>query len=295
MTLEIDAALVQHLIRNQFPQWADLPVKPVARGGWDNRTFHLGDTMTVRLPSAAGYAAQVAKEQRWLPYLAPRLPLPIPTPLAQGEPGQGYPFPWSVYAWLEGEPAASARMDDLTTFASSLAAFLTVLQGVDATDGPPPGEHNFLRGAPPSVYDNDVQRVLVLLEGRIDVQAARAVWDAALEAKFTGAPVWFHGDVAVGNLLVRDGRLSAVIDFGCAGVGDPACDLVIAWTLFQGESRDTFRTGLNLDAATWARGRGWALWKALITLAGIVQTNAAEAANTERIIAEVIADHQETQ
>jgi aminoglycoside phosphotransferase (APT) family kinase protein len=292
VTLEINTSLVQRLIHDQFPHWAHLPINPVARGGWDNRTFHLGSDMLVRLPSAAGYAAQVAKEQRWLPYLAPRLPLPIPAPLAQGEPGQGYPYPWSVYTWLEGEPAATARIADLEQFAVDLAGFLTVLQGVNATDGPLPGEHSALRGAPPSVWDADVQRALTLLEGRIDTRATRTVWDAALEAKFTGAPVWFHGDVAVGNLLVNDGRLSALIDFGCAGVGDPACDLVIAWTLFTHQSRAAFKAGLNLDAGTWARGRGWALWKALITLSGLTTTNAAEAQYAQTIIERVLEDHQ---
>jgi aminoglycoside phosphotransferase (APT) family kinase protein len=292
MTLPIDVPLVRRLIERQFPEWAKLEIKPVMNGGWDNRTFHLGSAMSVRLPSAEGYAPQVAKEQRWLPWLAPQLPLPTPAPLALGAPGEDFPFPWSVYAWLEGETASFEPIANLPRFASDLARFLQALQGVDATNGPPPGQHSAFRGAPLAHYDAETRAALSKLEGRIDTVAASDVWNTALEAAWNGKPVWFHGDVAVGNLLLKNGELSAVIDFGCAGVGDPACDLVIAWTLFTGEARDTFQTGLQLETATWARGRGWALWKALITLAGIVQTNAPEAANAQEIIARVIQDHE---
>jgi aminoglycoside phosphotransferase (APT) family kinase protein len=290
--LRIDVPLVRDLIETQFPRWAQLEIQPVVNGGWDNRTFHLGRDMTVRLPSAEGYAPQVAKEQRWLPYLARQLPLPVPTPLALGAPSAAFPYPWSVYAWLEGETATRARIADLTEFARALAGFLETLQGIDATDGPPPGQHSAFRGAPLMVWNDGTQRALELLSGVIDTRAARAVWDAALETTWQGAPVWFHGDVALGNLLVDHGTLSAVIDFGCAGVGDPACDLVIAWTLFAGESRKAFRSALGLDESTWARGRGWALWKACITLAGIIETNAAEALTAQTIIDEVIDDHR---
>ena len=290
--MTIDASLVRRLIASQFPQWAKLEIKPVVNGGWDNRTFHLGQHMTVRLPSAEGYAPQVAKEQRWLPFLAQHLPLPIPSPLALGAPGEGFPYPWSVYGWLKGETASLENIADLTRFASDLARFLTALQSVDATDGPPPGQHSAFRGAPLAHYDAETRAAIAKLEGRIDTAAAGKVWNAALEATWRGKPVWFHGDVALGNLLVNNGELSAIIDFGCAGVGDPACDLVIAWTLFTGEARDAFQSTLQLEAAAWARGRGWALWKALITLAGVAHTNAAEAANAREIIARVSEDYE---
>jgi aminoglycoside phosphotransferase (APT) family kinase protein len=232
----IDSSLVSRLISAQFPQWADLPVRPVRFGGWDNRTFHLGEYMTVRLPSAASYALQVEKEQRWLPRLAPHLPLPIPAPLALGRPGEGYPWHWSVYRWHEGEIATHASIADMAAFATALAEFLATLQQIDAIGGPPPGEHNFFRGGPLAVYDHETRWALDALEGRIDTAAARAVWEEALSATWTGSLVWFHGDIASGNLLVEDGRLSAVIDFGTSGVGDPACDLSIAWTMFQDET-----------------------------------------------------------
>lgn len=288
----IDAALVRRLIAAQFPQWAGLDIAPLLPGGWDNRTFHLGQDMTVRLPSAASYVLQVEKEQVFLPTLAPHLPLPIPVPLARGVPGEGYPWPWSVYRWLPGETATDERIGDLTIFAQDLSRFLVALRQVDPSGGPLPGAHNFFRGGPPGHYDAETRRALVALEGRIDTQAARDVWQAAISARWRGPPVWFHGDISWGNLLVEDGRLSAVIDFGTSGIGDPACDLAIAWTLFRGASREAFRAGMGLNAGTWARGRGWALWKALIVYAGFSGTNSEEAEKSLRVIEEVLADHR---
>jgi aminoglycoside phosphotransferase (APT) family kinase protein len=290
--VKIDVALVRRLVAAQFPEWADLPIRPVESGGWDNRTFHLGERMSVRLPSAAPYALQVAKEHRWLPKLAPLLPLPIPVPLAMGHPAEGFPWPWSVYRWLEGEPATVERIADLSEFAATLAQFLIALQRIDASGGPPPGQHNFFRGGPLAIYDGETRQAIATLGGRIDTDAVTAVWQAALAATWQGSPVWVHGDVSAGNLLVRKGRLGAVIDFGSSAVGDPACDLAIAWTLLQGESRDAFRAALPLDRATWARGRGWTLWKGLITLAEQLNTDPLEADKARRVIDAVLADHQ---
>jgi aminoglycoside phosphotransferase (APT) family kinase protein len=286
----IDAALVRRLIAAQFPEWASLSIRPVIPGGWDNRTFHLGDEMTARLPSAASYALQVEKEQQWLPKLAPLLPLPIPVALAQGRPGEGYPWPWSVYRWLDGETATDERIGDLEEFAAAVAGFLVALQRIDAVDGPPPGQHNFWRGGPLTVYDGETRAALAALEGEVDTVAAAEVWETALAAEWCGEPVWFHGDIAWGNLLVRDGRLAAIIDFGTSGVGDPSCDLAIAWTLFAGGSREAFRDSLRLDDATWARGRGWTLWKALITV--VANSNPVEVLKSRGIIDEVLADHR---
>jgi aminoglycoside phosphotransferase (APT) family kinase protein len=264
----ITAAVVARLVAEQFPAWADLPVVPVAESGWDNRTFRLGDALTVRLPTAEWYVAAVAKEHTWLPRLAPHLPLAIPEPVALGSPGAGYPWPWSLRRWIDGRPAGVDRIADPVGFARDLARFLVALWGVDPTGGPAAGAHSFHRGGALAVYDDETSAALETLGTRIDRAAATRMWDDALAAERTGAPVWFHGDVAEGNLLVDDvGRLSAVIDFGTSGVGDPACDLVIAWTLFDGSSRAAFVEDVGQDAATWARARGWALWKALITLA----------------------------
>ena len=261
----MDADLVRRLVAAQFPHWAGLPVTPVVPGGHDHRTFRLGDELSVRLPSGEGYAQQVAKEQRWLPVLAPRLPLAIPQPVAHGAPGDGYPFEWSVYRWLEGEPAMAGTIADPVGLAVELAGFLRALGAADAAGGPPPGPHNFHRGGPVAFYEAESLRAIETLGGRIPREAALAVWEDAVASPWEGEPVWFHGDVAEGNLLLRDGRLAAVIDFGTSGVGDPACDTVIAWTLLRGRARAAFREALGADDATWARGRGWALWKALIT------------------------------
>jgi aminoglycoside phosphotransferase (APT) family kinase protein len=286
----IDEALVRRLIAGQFPEWAELPITPVEFGGVDNRTFRLGDELSVRLPSGEWYALQVEKEQRWLPRLASRLPLPIPTPVAKGAPGAGYPFSWSVYRWLDGENAGEETIADLTAFAATLASFLRALRSADATGGPGPGRHNFYRGGPLSTYADETVRSIEVLGDEIDGEAATRVWNGAMAATRAGAPVWFHGDVAAGNLLVREGRLAAVIDCGTSGVGDPACDVVIAWTLLHGESRDAFRAGLGVDSGTWSRGRGWALWKALITLVDQRESDPEGAAVSRRVIERVLAD-----
>jgi aminoglycoside phosphotransferase (APT) family kinase protein len=280
------------LIATQCPEWAHLSIKPVELGGWDNRTFHLGVHMTVRVPSAVHYVQQVEKEQRWLPTLAPQLPLPIPVPLAMGRPDAAYPWHWSIYRWRDGEIALTERIADLTEFAATLAEFLVALQQVDTTGGPPPGQHNFFRGGSLTAYDRETRQALVALDGRIDTRAATEVWEAALVATWHASPVWFHGDIAYGNLLVENGRLSSVIDFGTSGIGDPSCDLAIAWTMFEGESRDAFRNTLPLDSGTWARGRGWTLWKALIAAAGMADAKPSDVEKSWRVIDEVLGDHR---
>jgi aminoglycoside phosphotransferase (APT) family kinase protein len=290
--VDIDLSLVRALLLAQFPDWANLPIEPVAYGGWDNRTFRLGDDMTVRLPSADRYSAQVEKEHRWLPKLGPLLPLPIPVPLAMGVPAENYPWNWSIYRWLEGEDATIARIADLRQFAITLAEFLLALQRIDPTGGPAPGPHNFYRGGSLKVYDVQTRQVISDLVGTIDQVTVASVWDAALKSRWRGRPVWLHGDVSAGNLLVASGGLSAVIDFGSTGVGDPACDLVIAWTLFSGESRDVFRTALPVDPGTWFRARGWALWKVLFTLAEERGSDSPKSRKARRVLNEVLAEHQ---
>ena len=255
----VDAGLVSRLVADQFPQWRDQPVVPVEVDGWDNRTYRLGSGLLVRLPTADSYVPAVEKEQRWLLVLAPHLPLPVPEPVALGAPSPDFPRPWSVRRWIEGTPVTPAM--DEERLALDLAEFLVTLRAVDAREGPRAGAHSFFRGGPPAAYDEETRRCLTLLD--LD---DGGVWDAALASSWEGPDVWFHGDVAVGNLLARDGRLAAVIDFGTSGVGDPACDLVIAWTFFGESARETFRSAVGLDEETWARARGWALWKALLGL-----------------------------
>jgi aminoglycoside phosphotransferase (APT) family kinase protein len=297
---DITPAVAARLVATQFPQWADLPVIPVALDGWDNTTFRLGDELCVRLPSADAYVAQVEKEHRWLPVLARYLPLRIPEPVAMGRPGAGFPRPWSIYRWIEGDPASVDRIANLTEFAADLAGFLAALYAIDASGGPPAGTHNFFRGGPLDIYDAQARASIQLLADEINAERATDVWETALASTWDRPPVWVHGDMAASNLLVADGSLCAVIDFGCTAVGDPACDLVMAWTFFAGESGEVFRSGLRFDDATWARGRGWALWKALVTVVHEKERRAdADAAarrfgwrNSARgVINAVLADH----
>ncbi len=272
----IDASLVRRMIDRQFPQWSSLPLQSVEPGGWDNRTFRLGVDMVVRLPTAREYAAQVPKEQRWLPILAPALPFSIPKPLALGEPVADYPWQWSVYSWIDGEPASTGPGSNLAALAADLARFLVALRSADPAGAPRPGGDNFFRGGSLGVYDPEVRRSILILGDQIDTAGATALWDEALESAWNGSAVWVHGDISPGNLLTRLNRLTGVVDFGCMAVGDPACDLSIAWTLFSGESRNAFVAHNAMDSKTWIRARAWALWKGLIIAAGLSKTNAVE-------------------
>lgn len=263
---DLDAAVVHRLVAGQFPQWADEPVRPVGKPGVDNSTFRLGDDKMVRLPRFERWIGQVHREQRWLPVLAPHLPLPIPKPLAQGEPAEGFPYPWSVYEWLPGEPADPAGLTDLRQVAGDLAEFLRALRGIDTTGGPPPESSNGFRGCDlADERDSPVVRYymesrIARLEGVVDTGPIRELWEHTLATPVWSAPpVWVHGDPAPTNLLARNGRLSAVIDFGTLAVGDPAVDLIAAWTLLDADSRKVFRDALELDDDTWTRGRCWGL------------------------------------
>jgi aminoglycoside phosphotransferase (APT) family kinase protein len=289
--IAVDAEQVGRLVADQFPRWSGLPVAPVAAGGWDNRTFRLGDELLVRLPSAAEYALAVAKEQRWLPVLAPSLPVPIPVPRAQGVPGAGYPFPWSVYEWLEGEPASCVPARDPVEFAEDLAGFVVALQGVDASGGPGPGTHNWFRGGSLRTYEAQAHRALAELGREVDRTAALRTWSRAIASRRDGPDVWFHGDLAAGNVLLDGGRLSAVIDFGTCGVGDPACDVAAAWTLLSADGRAAFRERAAVDDGTWSRGRGWALWKTLVTCAARRDAPDRSADDAWRALDEICSEH----
>jgi aminoglycoside phosphotransferase (APT) family kinase protein len=266
---DITVDLVRRLLGEQFPEWAGLPVRPVALDGWDNTTFRLGDEMSVRIPSHDVYVVQVDKEHRWLPELASHLPVEIPRPIAKGQPGCGLPRPWSVYGWIDGEPALiGSGAVDAEALADDLGAFLVALREVPADGGPAAGDASFQRGGPVSVWDEQTRSAVAALGPSIDAAGAIAAWDAAIGARPAAADRWVHGDVTGANLVVRDGRLAGVIDFGCCAVGDPACDLVAAWTMFEGRSRRRFAEAVGYGPDTWARARGWALWRALVSIEG---------------------------
>lgn len=288
MMPEINEALVKCLIEEQFPQWKDLPIRAVENQGWDNRSFRLGKDKVVRLPSAADYAAQVHKENHWLPKLAPLLTIDIPKPIVIGKPSCDYPWLWSIYAWLEGESASTASIPNLPAFAGELARFLLDLHRIDPANGPMPGPENFYRGGSLEHYHDQTQQAVARLKGKIDSPKAIALWEAALKTRWQKSPVWIHGDMSPTNLLVQNGHLAAVIDFGQLAVGDPACDLVIAWTFFVGKSREAFKKSLNLDSDTWLRAKAWALWKALILASGLVKGNDSDVQKSFGLVKELL-------
>jgi len=281
--------LAASLVAEQFPPWAHLPVSLVVPGGHDNRTFRLGEELSIRLPTDDGYVPGELKEHAWLGRLAPQLPLPIPEVVGVGRPSERFPRPWSVRRWIPGETTTWDRLDDPVRFARDLAAFLRALRAADAAGGPAAGAQSFFCGADPAAYDAETRASIEQLRDELDVASVTEVWDRALASRWGGPPVWFHGDVAHGNLLLREGRLAAVIDFGTSGVGDPACDLMIAFTLLSAETRATFRAALGVDEATWTRGRGWALATGLNAYVTYAAVNPRVAAQTTRQITEALA------
>ena len=286
--IETDAALVRRLLAGQFPQWADLRIDPVESYGTDHDIYRLGDHLAARLPRIGWATKQAATEAEWLPRLAPHLPLALPVQLAMGRPSEGYPFDWSVYEWLPGENP-NGTIADLEQAAVDLAAFVTALRRIDTTDAFPrlPGG----RGGPLAESDEGVRRSITQLGDRIDGDATLGSWQESLDARqWDGPEVWVHGDLLPGNLLVVDGRLSAVIDFGGLNVGDPACDLQPAWNVFAGDSRLRFRAELDADDASWLRGRGWALCQAAVALAYYWDTNPGMVRQTSHALAQVLAD-----
>ena len=281
---EIDIPLVQRLLAKQFPHWANLPLKPVPSAGTDNALYRLGKDMVVRLPRIDWAVGNVDKEFKWLPKLAPFLPVSIPTPLELGVPTKDYPWPWSVYRWLEGSNPIVGQIPDPLLMTNDLIAFIHALHKIDLPNGPISN-----RGVPLERQDTETRKALQQLDGMIDVAAVTAIWEAALQVpNWTRSPVWVHGDLSPGNLLIQNGRLSAVIDFGNLGIGDPACDLIVAWNLLPAQIRHAFRTGLGVDEATWQRGCGWALSNALIALPYYKDTNPALANNARHVIQEIV-------
>jgi aminoglycoside phosphotransferase (APT) family kinase protein len=256
----VSGALVQSLIEDQFPHWSRLPLQRMTSTGTDNAIFRLGPEMGVRLPRIERAVQQVGKELEWLPRLGPLLPVAVPTPLAKGEPVRGYPFPWLVYRWLDGEDLQHRHVPDSKRFGQDLAAFVAALESVTATDSPPAGQ----RGQSLLRVDEVTRATIRGLGKDIDGNRAMQVWQSALDAQpWPGPPVWVHGDLLPGNVLVHDGRLTGILDWSSAGVGDPACEGMLAWSL-PPEARAAFRAALNFDAGTWARARGWVVQQAVL-------------------------------
>ena len=284
--MDIDTGLVRQLIESQFPQWSDFPMRPVKRSGWDNRMFRLGDDFVVRMPSAERYVWQVQKEQTWLPLLSTNLSVPIPCVVAEGRPEFGYLWPWSVYRWIEGEDLNETTNQtlDRNELAVSVGHFLKDLHRQDASGGPIPGQKNFFRGGSLQHYDVDTRLYIESLMNIIPSEIALSIWKKALTTSWHADSVWVHGDLEPGNILMHENKLAAVIDFGGCAVGDPACDLVMAWTYFDALSREHFRETLNLDNDTWDRGIAWALWKALFRMMNAKDQRSDEYFSAKRIV-----------
>ncbi|MGN9806229.1 aminoglycoside phosphotransferase family protein [Micromonospora sp. L32] len=279
-----DAGRVRRLLAAQFPRWADRPVEAVPSAGTNNAIYRLGDDLVVRLPRIADAVEQVEFEYDWLPRLAPHVPVRVPEPVALGKPGDGYPWPWAVNRWIDGATATEAD-GGLAGLAAELGGFVSALRRVDAT-GARPG----YRSGPLRTRDAYVRQWTAAARGLVDTDAVLAAWEQALAVpEWHGPPVWTHGDLLSGNLLVEGGRLSGVIDFGAAGAGDPACDALPAWVLFSAETREVFRTAAGFDDGTWARGRGWAL-PFVSALTYYRETNPVMAALGRRAVEAVLAD-----
>lgn len=283
-----DAELVRRLLAEQFPEWAGLPVEPVRFFGTDNAIYRVGEELSARLPRREHDVRQLEKERVWLPRLAPLLPLAVPLPVAFGAPGFGYPFDWAVYSWLEGEPAYEMPPADPRRTADDLASLLAAFARIDAAGRLPPGG----RGGPLVSRDDPCREAIAAIAGEIDAAAATTVWEDALAApEWSGAPVLLHADLDARNLLVTDGRLSGLLDFGTLAAGDPAADVMVAWKMLTPDARERFRRELGVDDATWTQARGWALSQAVIALAYYtMETNPVLVREARSWLAEVLAD-----
>lgn len=286
----IDDDVVRRLLADQLPGLAGRPVRRIASTGTDNAVFRVGDDLVLRLPRIGGAEQQVAREAAWLPLLAPHLPVEVPVPVAVGEPGHGYPFPWLVSPWIDGTDLLAASSDgvrlDEVAVAGELARFLLALRSIDPAGAPRPGK----RGRELAVHDEWVRRCIAGLAHELDVPRAVELWSAALDAApWAGPPVWVHGDLLPGNVVLRDGRLAGVIDWGPTGVGDPACELMIAWSLCA-EARDRLRADLDVDDHTWARAKGWVIEQAVPFIPYYESTLPEAVAFTRRRLAALLAD-----
>lgn len=287
-----DPDLVRRLLGTQFPQWANLPIRRLVSGGTVNAIYRLGAELTVRLPLLESGTETLDHEARWLPLLAPLLPVPIPEFVALGEPAEGYPWRWAIHRWLEGDTLVEGEAADPEGLAHHLAAFVTAMRKAGLDGGP-----SAYRGGPLGTVDTETRSAIDALrrtDELFDNDAILTAWETALAAPdWSEAPCWTHSDLMPSNLLGASGRLAGVLDFGTAGVGDPAIDLIPAWNLLTPAARQVFRDGVDVDDATWIRGRGWALSMAVIQLPYYRHTNPVISTNARYVINQVLAGRRE--
>jgi aminoglycoside phosphotransferase (APT) family kinase protein len=283
-----DAALVIRLVAARFPDWAGLPVEPVESIGTDNAMYRLGDALSVRLPRIHWAVAPLEREFEWLPRLAPQLPFATPVPVALGVPGEGYPWPWTVCRWLDGTHPVAGDVRGADRLATDLARFVRAMRALD-----PAGAPRTAWPRPLHEEDGFIRTTLAALADELAPEFDRIVgiWEDALAApRWSGPLAWIHGDLSPGNLLVRAGRLTGVLDFGAMGVGDPASDLRVAWNLLPPAARSRFRSELGADAAEWRRARGWALLQALAQMSYFEARNPPLVANARHVIAQLVGE-----
>jgi aminoglycoside phosphotransferase (APT) family kinase protein len=283
--VNVDASVVRRLLAAQFPQWADLPISAVQSTGTVNAIYRLGDHLCARLPRVQKWAQDLDKEWHWLRRLAPRLSLRVPEPVGKGHPASSYPFSWAIYGWIDGRPYSDELVDDEHQAAKDLAQFVVELRRIDPVGAPRGGRK------PLPELDAVTRAAIESARGVIDSDAATSAWERALEAPaWKGMPVWIHTDLLRPNVLVHGGRLCAVIDFGGVGVGDPAADVIAAWSVFSHTGRETFRGALDVDDGTWNRARGFALHQAAMIIPYYGETNPGFVALAKRTVEEVLAD-----
>jgi len=283
--IDIDDELVARLVAAQSPQLADLPIRAAQSTGTVNAIYRLGDHFYARLPRVPSRAQDLKKELHWLPKLAPLLSLRVPEPVAKGQPTSDYPFPWAIYRWIDGHPYRDDLVHDECQAAADLAQFVVELRRIDPRGAPQGGRKPLRELDAPTHVAIEASRSV------IDGDAAAAAWARALEERaWDGTPVWIHTDLLRPNLLVDRGQLCAVIDFGGVGVGDPAADVIAAWSVFGRRGRATFRRALDVDDATWNRARGYALHQALLIIPYYAETNPVFVALAKRTVEQVLAE-----
>jgi aminoglycoside phosphotransferase (APT) family kinase protein len=285
--VDIDAGLVSRLVAAQFPRLASLPIGEARSTGTVNAIYRLGDHLYARLPRVGEWARDLEKEWHWLPKLSPHLTLRVPEPVGKGHPAGPYPFPWAIYRWIDGQPYAGELVDDERQAARDLARFVAELRRIDPAGAPRGGRR------PLRELDAATRAAIESSRGVIDGDAAIVAWEHALAAPaWEGTPVWIHTDLLRPNVLVRDGRLCTVIDFGGVGVGDTAADVIAAWSVLGHPGRETFRDALGVDDGTWNRARGYALHQAAMIIPYYDETNPGLVALAKRTVEEVLADYK---
>lgn len=279
----IDEALVTNLLKQQCPELTTFSLANIRHYGTDNSIFRIGDEYAIRLPRVEYAAEQIEREIAWLPKFAPHLPFTIPTPVKIGKPSKTFPYPWYVYSWIEGVDAYNAAPSDLNQLAQNLAGFIKSLWTLDTNNAP-----TARRGLPLNTQDKAVREALSNLTDMVNIDTITGIWQECLEVPdWNKPPVWLHADLLPSNLLLQNDKLHAIIDFGLTGVGDPACDLIPTWCLFDANSRNIFKESLDIDENTWARGKGWALSIALIIMPYYKDTNPVLMSVARRIIGEI--------